>query len=91
MPRGVIALMALALAGCAGHRCPPPLVEVVEVPGPVEYIRPPEGLLEPCADPGPHPTTNGELLEAWRARGAALEACNGKLEGIKNLGAPEGP
>jgi len=72
---------ALVLAGCAGKG---ELVrtEVVELPRSV-YVAIPGELTQPC------PIAEGPLakaVEVARQRRESLEACNGKLRAIRELG-----
>ena len=73
---------ALVLAGCATKG---DLVhtEVVELPRSV-YVAIPDELTQPC------PIAEGPLakaVEVARQRHESLEACNGKLRAIRELGA----
>ena len=75
MRRLVVAACALPLVGCVTH-------EVREVP---VQIKPPTLCVTDCPAPEGVPTTNGELAEAWRARGEAIDCYAARMQCIREL------
>lgn len=72
MSRGVV-LLAVFLTGCA--------TKTIKVP---EYIPPPAACLADCPYSGPLKiTTNGDLLEAYKAQQSRAQCLESRLQCVK--------
>ena len=64
----ILGFLLLNLSGCFGKS--------VQVKTEIRYVLPPLPLLEDCEKPGLRGGTNGDLRDAYEARGLALDLCN---------------
>lgn len=81
--------LTLSLTACGTERVveKPVIVEVVKT----EWRSIPADLTEQCPKVTiPDGLTFGQAIELWAEDRAAIDACNGKLAGIKSLGDGDG-
>ena len=77
--------LTLCLTACGTERVveKPVVVEVVKT----EWRAVPDDLTAPCAKTEIQVgMTYGEAIESWAKDRASIDACNGKLKGIRSLG-----
>ena len=75
MVRAAYLLPLVALTGCTTER-------IIERPVP---IQPPSLCLQSCPYSTENPQTNGQLLEAFQARGEALACMESRLACIREM------
>src|SRR3546814_18111872 len=74
----------LLLAGCASTPKAEPLPALVKVPV-LEYVRVPDKLTAPCPVTRATSRTVEAVVSAYHAHVTALDACNAKLQGIRDI------
>jgi hypothetical protein len=86
MRSSLILCAAVLAAGCTQpvRPCAPQVVEIERV----ERVPVPAECLQPCAEPAGVPGTNGELLEAYAARGEALACYRARVECVEAVTGP---